>query len=333
MSAPLLEVRDLRTWFFKEEGLARAVDGVSFEVGEGETVGIVGESGCGKSVTALSILGLHARPSGRILEGSSVRFRGEELVGAPEARLRRLRGGDISMVFQEPATSLNPVRRVGAQVAEALVVHGRSDRRAAGARTGELLAEVGLDDAQRIARAYPHQLSGGMCQRVMIAMALACEPALLVADEPTTSLDVTTQAQILDLLASLRARHGMSLLLITHDLGVIAEMCDRVLVMYAGQIVESGTADEVLRDARHPYTRGLLASVPRRAGTGRLAPIPGVVPAASAWPGGCRFRDRCPSAMPECRREPPTVQLSAGRGVACWLEAEGVRAGGAEGDA
>ncbi len=320
MSDPLLEVRDLRTWFFRRDGLSRAVDGVSFDVAEGETVGIVGESGCGKSVTALSLLGLHPSPPGRVMEGSSVRLRGEELVGADPSRLREIRGRDVGMIFQEPAAALDPVRPVRVQVAEALVVHGRGSWRAALPRSDELLAEVGLGDVARVGRAYPHQLSGGMCQRAMIAMAVACEPALLIADEPTTALDATVQGQILDLLGGLRARRRMSMLLITHDLGVVAEMCDRVLVMYAGRIVETGTVDQLLDDPRHPYTVGLLDSLPDAGHAGgRLRPIGGSVPPSTAWPTGCRFRDRCPHAMPRCRSEPDLAVPGEGRHVRCWL--------------
>jgi oligopeptide/dipeptide ABC transporter ATP-binding protein len=319
----LLEVRDLRTWFFREDGLSRAVDGVSFSIGEGETVGLVGESGCGKSVTALSLLGLQPAPSGRVMEGSSVRWKGEELVGADPARLRRIRGQEVAMIFQDPSVSLDPVRSVRTQVAEAMVVHGRARRQAALDRADQLLAEVGLPDVARVGRAYPHQLSGGMCQRVMIAMALACEPGLIVADEPTTALDATMQAQILDLLSYMRERHRMSLLLITHDLGVVAELCDRVLVMYAGQIVEAGFVEELLADPRHPYTLGLLGSLPdAEGGDRRLRPIDGKVPPSTAWPTGCRFRDRCPSAMPRCLTEPDLLVPSEGRLARCWL-AEG----------
>jgi len=320
VSDPLLEVRDLRTWFFQEDGLSRAVDGVSFSIAEGETVGLVGESGCGKSVTALSLLGLQPNPSGRVMQGSSVLWMGEELVGAAPARLREIRGQEVAMIFQDPSVSLDPVRSVRTQVAEAMVVHRRAHRKAALARADQLLAEVGFREVARVGRAYPHQLSGGMCQRVMIAMALACEPALLVADEPTTALDATTQAQILDLLARLRERHGTSMLLITHDLGVVAEMCDRVLVMYAGRIVETGLVQELLSDPRHPYTQGLLGSLPdARGGRGPLRPIEGRVPPSTAWPAGCRFRDRCPSAMPRCRTDPELTAPSEGRLVRCWL--------------
>jgi oligopeptide/dipeptide ABC transporter ATP-binding protein len=320
----LLEVSNLRTFFETDAGVSRAVDGVSFAVEAGEIVGVVGESGSGKSVTSLSILGLVPRPPGRIEKGSSVRFKGEELVGAPEARLRQVRGNEIAMIFQEPMTSLNPVYPVGEQIAEALRLHRKMGKREARARAVELLREVGIADPEERARAYPHQLSGGMRQRVMIAIALSCEPALLIADEPTTALDVTIQAQILELILALRERRGMGVLLITHDLGVVAEVCDRVVVMYGGEVVEQGSVEELFRDPRHPYTRGLLAAIPRLGKrVERLAAIPGTVPAPTAWPQGCRFHPRCAEALPRCADEaPPLVTLGAGRSVRCWLEEE-----------
>jgi oligopeptide/dipeptide ABC transporter ATP-binding protein len=320
----LLEVSNLRTFFETDAGVSRAVDGVSFAVEAGEIVGVVGESGSGKSVTSLSILGLVPRPPGRIEKGSSVRFKGEELVGAPEARLRQVRGNEIAMIFQEPMTSLNPVYPVGEQIAEALRLHRKLGKREARARAVELLREVGIADPEERARAYPHQLSGGMRQRVMIAIALSCEPALLIADEPTTALDVTIQAQILELILALRERRGMGVLLITHDLGVVAEVCDRVVVMYGGEVVEQGSVEELFRDPRHPYTRGLLAAIPRLGKrVERLAAIPGTVPAPTAWPQGCRFHPRCAEALPRCADEaPPLVTLGAGRSVRCWLEEE-----------
>ncbi|MEX2465844.1 MAG: ABC transporter ATP-binding protein, partial [Gemmatimonadota bacterium] len=290
MSEPLLSVRNLRTWFDTDQGVARAVDGVTFDVGAGETVGIVGESGCGKTVTSLSVLGLLPVPPARVLEGSSIRFRGEELVGAKARRLRALRGNEISMIFQEPMSSLNPVYAIGDQISEALRLHKGLGRRAAKTEAIRLLDEVGIEGAERRVDEYPHELSGGMRQRVMIAMALSCAPDLLIADEPTTALDVTIQAQILELLAELRARRGMAVLLITHDLGVVAEVCDRVVVMYAGQVVERGTVQEIFGDPRHPYTRGLLDSLPSVDEPGRrLQPIRGTVPAPTDWPEGCRF--------------------------------------------
>jgi oligopeptide/dipeptide ABC transporter ATP-binding protein len=331
-ASPLLEVENLRTWFSSEAGTARAVDGVSFQVRAGETVGIVGESGCGKTVTSLSIMGLIPRPPGRIVEGSSIRFRGRELTTLSRGELRRIRGNEIAMIFQEPMTSLNPVYTVGDQIRESLRLHrkmGRKEARAAGVAA---LREVGIPEPEQRFDEYPHQLSGGMRQRVMIAMALSCEPDLLIADEPTTALDVTIQAQILDLLADLRTRHGMAMLLITHDLGVVAEVCDRVIVMYAGQVVETGSVEDIFHRPRHPYTQGLLASLPRLEDRGRrLQPIEGTVPSPVNWPTACRFRARCPHAWARCAAEaPPLLPVSEGdpgRRSRCWLEVEPDRAG------
>jgi len=324
-AGPLLEVSNLRAWFDTDQGTARAVDGVSFDVRAGETVGIVGESGCGKTVTSLSLLGLLPTPPARILEGSSIRFRGEELVGASERRLRQLRGNEIAMIFQEPMSSLNPVYSIGDQIAEALRLHRRMGRREARAEAVRLLEEVGIAGADRRVDEYPHQLSGGMRQRVMIAMALSCTPDLLVADEPTTALDVTIQAQILELIAALRVKRGMAVLLVTHDLGVVAEVCDRVVVMYAGQVVERGTVQEIFRDPRHPYTRGLLESLPSVDEPGRrLRPIPGSVPVPTRWPDGCRFQARCRLSEAPCAVAQPLVQLGRGDRVArCWRAAGG----------
>ena len=320
---PLLEVTDLRTYFKTDAGVARAVDGVSLQVGPGETLGIVGESGCGKTVTALSVLGLIPSPPGEIVSGSSIRFNDEELLEVKPARLREIRGNEISMIFQEPMTSLNPVLTVGHQIEEVLRLHRGLSKRKARAAGVALLAEVGIPEPDERFDAYPHQMSGGMLQRVMIAIALSCEPRLLIADEPTTALDVTIQAQILDLLVSLQHRHGMALLLITHDLGVIAEVCDRVVVMYGGQIVETGTTEEILTRPEHPYTQGLLASLP---GIGdrevRLNPIPGTVPSAVDWPEGCRFRDRCSFAWERCAELAPNllpVDGGSSRSARCWL--------------
>ena len=320
---PLLEVTDLRTYFTTDVGVARAVDGVALQVGAGETLGIVGESGCGKTVTALSVLGLIPTPPGEIVSGSSIRFNDEELLEVKPARLREIRGNEISMIFQEPMTSLNPVLTVGHQIEEVLRLHRGLNKREARAAGVALLAEVGIPEPDQRFDAYPHQMSGGMLQRVMIAIALSCEPRLLIADEPTTALDVTIQAQILDLLVSLQRSHGMALLLITHDLGVIAEVCDRVVVMYGGQIVETGTTEEILTRPEHPYTQGLLASLP---GIGdrdvRLNPIPGTVPSAVDWPEGCRFRDRCSFAWGRCAESAPNllpVEGGSSRSVRCWL--------------
>jgi oligopeptide/dipeptide ABC transporter ATP-binding protein len=318
----LLEVSNLRTYFHTDGGLARAVDGVSFHLEKGEVLGIVGESGCGKSVTSLSIMRLVAQPAGEIVQGSSVRFAGRELVELSEREMRDVRGNDIAMIFQEPMTSLNPVFPVGEQIAETLRVHGKAVGAEAMGRAVELLRLVGLPDPEERVRSYPHQLSGGQRQRVMIAIALACEPELLIADEPTTALDVTIQAQILELLASLRRRLGMAMLLITHDLGVVAEVCDRVIVMYAGQIVEEGSVTDIFRDPRHPYTQGLLQAVPRLGRRkDRLAVIPGIVPNATAWPVGCRFHTRCPYGWDLCVREhPPLFEAGPGHTSRCWLE-------------
>ncbi|MCH1570232.1 MAG: ABC transporter ATP-binding protein [Longimicrobiales bacterium] len=320
MSKTLLSVSDLRTWFHTDQGVGRAVDGVSFEVRAGETLGIVGESGCGKTVTSLSILRLLPEPPARIEPGSSIVFDGEELLGATQERMRALRGNEISMIFQEPMSSLNPVYTVGSQITEALRLHRKMDRVEARTEAIRLLGEVGIPDADRRVDEYPHQLSGGMRQRVMIAIALSCEPRLLIADEPTTALDVTIQAQILELLADLRARHGMAVLLITHDLGVVAEVCDRVVVMYAGQVVETGTVDEIFARPVHPYTRGLLASLPAVERRGqRLESIPGTVPNSTDWPEGCRFAERCSEVEDACAVQQPLVQLgNTSRVARCW---------------
>jgi len=311
-ASPLLAVENLRTWFFTDAGTSRAVDGVSFSIEPGEAVGIVGESGCGKTITSLSLMGLVPTPPGRILEGSSIRLRGEELVGLPEKKMRAIRGNEIAMIFQEPMSSLNPVFTVGSQIEEALRLHRRLSGKEARRVGIELLREVGIPDPERRFDEYPHQLSGGMRQRVMIAMALSCEPGLLIADEPTTALDVTIQAQILTLLADLRKRRGMALLLITHDLGVVSQVCDRVIVMYAGEIVETGPVEEIFLRPRHPYTRGLLDSLPSVRGRGEpLRPIPGAVPSPTAWPSGCRFRERCSHRWEKCAAESPPL-LAAG---------------------
>jgi oligopeptide/dipeptide ABC transporter ATP-binding protein len=319
----MLTVTDLHTRFHTDAGIARAVDGVSFDVGAGEVLGIVGESGCGKSVTALSILRLVPEPPGEIVPGSSIRFHDRELLALSEREMRAIRGNDIAMIFQEPMTSLNPVFTVGDQIAEAIRLHRGRSRSAARREAVTLLRLVGIPDPEQRAAGYPHQLSGGQRQRVMIAIALSCEPALLIADEPTTALDVTIQAQILALLAELRARLGMAMILITHDLGVVAGTCDRVAVMYAGRIVEEAPATRIFDDPRHPYTQGLLRSIPRldrRAE--RLAVIPGAVPSATHWPAGCRFRDRCGHAWERCAAEPPLVPIGPGRAARCWLELE-----------
>jgi len=319
MSEALLELRDVRTHFFTEAGVVRAVDGVSFELRAGETLALVGESGSGKSVTSLSILRLVTEPQGRIV-GGEVRFRGRDLLRLSDRDMRAIRVREISMIFQEPMTALNPVLTCGAQVAEVLELHQGLSRRDARQHAIDMLHRVGIPGPAQRAAEYPHQLSGGMRQRVMIAMALACRPAILIADEPTTALDVTIQAQILDLLARLRAESGMAVLLITHDLGVVAETADRVAVMYAGQIVEYGDVRTTFARPRHPYTAGLIASLPRP-GTGerRLRVIPGSVPAASRLPQGCRFHPRCPSAFAQCSQTMPDNVHKEGRLVECLL--------------
>ncbi|MCO1654531.1 ABC transporter ATP-binding protein [Pseudonocardia humida] len=321
-SPPLLEVDDLQVRFPTPAGPIDAVSGVSFSVSPGETVAVVGESGSGKSVSALAVLGLLG--AGRVA-GGSVRFRGEELVGAAPDRLRRLRGADIAMIFQNPMSSLDPLFTVGDQVAEALREHRRTPRRTAKARAVELLREVGLPDPERRVRSYPHELSGGQQQRVMIAIGLACEPALLICDEPTTALDVTVEAQILDLLRRVQRDHGTALLFITHDMGVVSELADRVLVMYAGRVVEHGSVAEVLGAPGNPYTRALIDSIPTPA-TPRDVPMPaiaGSVPHASDMPSGCRFHPRCPRVHDRCATEPPLHDIGPGRASRCWLHAAG----------
>jgi oligopeptide/dipeptide ABC transporter ATP-binding protein len=327
MTEPLLRVRDLKTYFVTDRGAgtARAVDGVSFDLQPGETLGIVGESGCGKTVTSLSILRLIPEPPGHIRPGSYIEFEGRNLLSLAPKELRAIRGNRIAMIFQEPMTSLNPVLTIGDQVAEAAIVHQRLSRRAARARAIEMLQQVGIPDPGSRVDDYPHQLSGGMRQRVMIAMALICHPQILIADEPTTALDVTIQAQILELLARLQQQLGMAVLLITHDLGVVAGTADRVVVMYAGQVVESAPTPELFARPRHPYTEGLMASIPRLdRPRERLHSIPGSVPAATAWPAGCRFHPRCPFAWEKCRtEEPPLLDTEiAGHTARCWLVAE-----------
>jgi peptide/nickel transport system ATP-binding protein len=301
--SPLLSVERLTTVFDLPDGPVPAVDDVSFTLAAGETLGLVGESGSGKSVTALSILRL-VQPPGRIA-GGGIRFKGRDLLTLTEPEMREIRGAGISLIFQEPMTALNPVFTIGDQIAETLIVHGRGRRRAARQRSIELLESVKMPDAGSRVNDYPHQLSGGQRQRVLIAMALACEPAIVIADEPTTALDVTVQAQILDLLRDMRSRLGLSLLLITHDLGVVAEMADRVAVMYAGRIVEEGPVRAVLRNPKHPYTRGLIASLPGRPGERRLRAIEGSVPVLGSLPSGCAFHPRCPDRFSPCDTQKP----------------------------
>jgi peptide/nickel transport system ATP-binding protein len=323
MTRPLLSIHDLRTWFYTESGVARAVDGVSFDVGAGETVGIVGESGCGKSVTALSILRL-IQPPGRIEPGSRIEFEGRDIVTLGDEEIRDIRGNRISMIFQEPMSALNPVFTVGDQVAEVARVHGGMNKSQAWNRAVEMLALTGIPDAGTRARQYPHQLSGGMRQRVLIAMALMMKPALVIADEPTTALDVTIQAQILDLLVDLQKKIGTSILMITHDLGVIAETTSRVIVMYAGEIVEQADVDELFAKPHHPYTEGLMHSMPHIGrDQERLNVIPGTVPSPTDWPHGCRFRDRCPYSWELCERQhPPLYEVGGAHVSRCHLAIE-----------
>ena len=322
-TSALLDVRGLKTYFFTRDGVVRAVDGVSFSVVRGETLAIVGESGCGKSVTSLSILRLIASPPGRTVEGSVV-FEGRDLLELSEAEMRKVRGDAISMIFQEPMTSLNPVLTIGRQIAEVLILHRGLSREDAMRSAVEMLRLVKIPEPERRVGEYPHQLSGGMRQRVMIAMALACEPRLLIADEPTTALDVTIQAQILDLMRELKTRTGAAIMLITHDLGVVAEMAQRVVVMYAGRKVEEGPVEALFANPRHPYTRGLLDSIPklgaasRGAGT-RLTEIAGTVPSLSESIVGCAFAPRCAYATVRCQNEyPPFEEKIPGHGAACW---------------
>ena len=321
----ILEVRDLATHFFTQDGVARAVDGVSFDLAEGETLGIVGESGCGKSVTALSIVRLLPPETARIVSGS-VRFQGQDLARLSDAEMRAIRGHKISMIFQEPMTSLNPVLTVGTQIAENVVRHTGATWKQAHDRAQAMLDLVGIADSRRRLGEYPHQLSGGMRQRVMIAIALSCDPRLLIADEPTTALDVTIQAQILELMLDLKEKLGTAIIMITHDLGVIAETAQRVVVMYAGRKVEEALVDDLFATPTHPYTRGLMQAIPRLdidteiAGRrGRLQEIPGIVPALNRPITGCAFAPRCGFATAQCRTEsPPLVTVGSGHLAACW---------------
>lgn len=310
----VLEIRNLKTSFFTEDGEVRAVDDVSFSVYKGKTIGIVGESGCGKSVTSLSIMRLIPNPPGRIV-GGEILYKGEDLLKLETSRMRAIRGNEISMIFQEPMTSLNPVFTIGNQICEAIQLHQRLSGREARNKAIEMLQIVGIPSPEKRIDDYPHQLSGGMRQRVMIAMALSCNPNILIADEPTTALDVTIQAQILDLLRELQAKVGMAIILITHDLGVVAEVADEVVVMYAGRVVEQGTTREIFSNPKHPYTRGLLNSIPTlsKDPTGkvkkkRLETIPGIVPNLLHLPKGCRFQDRCGSVVDACREKEPELR-------------------------
>ena len=318
MAEPILKVRDLVVEFATENGTVRAADGISFDVFPNETVGLVGESGCGKTVTGLSILGLIPSPPGRIAAGS-ILFAGRELVGLPEDEMRRIRGSDVSMIFQEPMTALNPVFTIGNQMIDVLKRHRGLTRQQSHAAAIEMLAKVGLPDPSARIDEYPHQLSGGMRQRVMIAMALSCGPKLLVADEPTTALDVTTQAQVLEQIAKLQQEFRMSVVLITHDLGIVAETCQRALVMYCGRIVEKASIATLFASPRHPYAKGLLESDPRlrESRLDELPIIPGRVPDLLHLPPGCRFADRCPRADATCEREDPALEVAGDGAVAC----------------
>src|SRR3954469_13506143 len=325
--APVLDVKGLQTVFFTNSGLFKAVDNVSFHVRRGETLAIVGESGCGKSVTALSVMRLVPDPPGRIV-GGSIMLEGTDLVALDEHAMRQIRGNRISMIFQEPMTSLNPVMRIGDQITEAVRLHRPMGRKEAWEKAVEMLRLVRIPEPERRASEYPHQLSGGMRQRAMIAMALACRPALLIADEPTTALDVTIQAQILALVLELQNELGMGLILITHDLGVVAQTAQRVIVMYAGRKVEEASVDSLFANPRHPYTRGLMASIPALPTSGthaeaRLAEIPGTVPALTRLPPGCAFAPRCAFALRRCHEEyPPLAAYGDDHLAACWRAAE-----------
>jgi peptide/nickel transport system ATP-binding protein/oligopeptide transport system ATP-binding protein len=318
----LLKMRGLHTYFFTDEGVAKAVDGVDLELEDGGTIGLVGESGCGKTVTALSIMRLIPDPPGKIVQGE-ISFNGTDLLTLSEAEMRKIRGRFISMIFQEPMTSLNPVFQIGDQISEVLRLHERMSRREAWNRSIEMLKMVGIPAPERRVVEYPHQLSGGMRQRAMIAMALACSPKLMIADEPTTALDVTIQAQILELINRLQQEKGMSVILITHNLGVIAETARRVAVMYAGRIVEYTDVRSIFASPKHPYTQGLLQSIPRlddhHGRKERLEAIPGLVPSLLDLPKGCKFSNRCKYVFDRCVEEPPLIETVPRHLVRCWL--------------
>ncbi|RFU60746.1 ABC transporter ATP-binding protein [Peribacillus glennii] len=319
MSSPIIEVKGLQTSFLTEDGQIPVVNNIDFDIKPGEVLGIVGESGCGKSVTSLSIMGLIPTATGKV-EGE-ILFKGENLANATEARMRQIRGNDIAMIFQEPMTSLNPVFTIGEQLIESLRIHRKWNKKTAMARAVEMLKLVGLPRAEELVKEYPHQLSGGMRQRVMIAMAMICEPKLLIADEPTTALDVTIQAQILELMKKLNQETDTAIMMITHDLGVVAEMCERVLVMYAGKVVEEGDVKTIFQNPKHPYTIGLIQSVPdMRTKVDRLYSIPGNVPKPGSLKLGCQFAPRCAHAMDRCISESPGLSsFDNGQQVRCWL--------------
>ena len=330
MRESLIQLKNLTTHFFTPEGVVKAVERVTFGIDKGRTLGVLGESGCGKSVTALTIMRLIPDPPGKILEGE-ITFEGSDLLQLSPGDMRQVRGRDIAMIFQEPMTSLNPVYTIGDQIAETYVIHQGMNKSEAFQRAADMLRLVGIPAPERRVHEYPHQLSGGMRQRAMIAMAMACRPKLLIADEPTTALDVTIQAQILDLMLGLQEEVGMSIMIITHDLGVIAEVSDEVVVMYAGQVVEYASIETLFLQPRHPYTLGLMTSIPQlgrkfREGKTRLKEIPGLVPNLIRLPPGCLFQPRCPMAIQACTQQsPPLFSLDAGHAVRCWLMEKGAK--------
>jgi peptide/nickel transport system ATP-binding protein len=320
----LLNIKGLRTHFFTDNGEVPAVDGVDIYINKGEILGVVGESGCGKSVTSLSVMRLIPTPPGKIV-GGAIEFKGEDLVSVTEKRMRKLRGNEIAMIFQEPMTSLNPVFTIGDQIGETVRLHRNMSKKEGRLHAIEMLKKVGIPRPESIVDEYPHQLSGGMRQRVMIAMAMSCDPELLIADEPTTALDVTIQAQILDLMRKLNKETGAAIMMITHDLGVVAEMCDRVVVMYAGKVIEEGDVRTIFKNPQHPYTKGLIQSVPRMDDKlDRLYSIPGNVPTPGSMPIGCRFAPRCEYVMDKCHQAlPELVTVEPGHKCSCWLSEEG----------
>lgn len=320
MSENVLEVEGLKTYFRTRDGVVKAVDGIDFEVGRGEILGIVGESGCGKSVTSRSIMGLVGKEKHELVEGE-IRFKGKNLLELSDKEMRQIRGNEISMVFQDPMSSFNPVYTVGAQIAEIPIVHEKQSTKAAWSKAIQMLKKVGISSAEKRSKHYPHQYSGGMRQRAMIAMALTGNPDLLIADEPTTALDVTIQAQVLNLLKRLREDFNSAIILITHDLGVVAELCDKVVVMYAGKVVEKASVETLFRDPRHPYTKGLLASIPKLGSRKRLQPIEGQPPNLTDVGEGCRFAERCPFAFEKCyQHTPKLIEVGRSHQSACWLE-------------
>ena len=323
MSDKILEINGLKTWFHVEKGIVKAVNDVSFTLDKGEILGVVGESGCGKSMTALSIMRLIQSPPGKI-EGGEILYNGKDLLKMKEKELRRIRGNEISMIFQEPMTSLNPVFRIVNQINEVLRLHENMKKDAACVRAKQMLDLVGIPAPEKVLMSYPHELSGGMRQRVMIAMALSCSPSVLIADEPTTALDVTIQAQILKLINEMREKTGAGILFITHDLGVVAELCDKIVVMYCGKIIEKGLVKDVIKDPKHPYTEGLMESIPKiKEEQKRLYNIKGAVPSPFELPSGCKFAPRCTKCMPVCKqKEPSFIQIDGDRSVRCFLYEE-----------